>query len=128
MPDDEKLVACTHCKTIGYPKWETPGSGATEVVLWLLFLVPGIVYSIWRSNAAASVCPSCGSKAVVPLSTPAGQEIQRAYPPAVPLSPKPPKAFSERDISPLWLLVFVLLIIIILIAFVHISSHFHFEP
>ena len=107
--DDQKLAACTHCKTIGYPKWRIPGSPNTEVALWLLFLVPGIAYSVWRHNAAANVCPCCGSKAVVPLSTPAGQEIQRAYPPAA-LSPEPPKASSEESIN-LWWLLLVLIIL-----------------
>ena len=89
MPD---LVACTRCKAIGYPEWIVPGSTSTELLLWLLFLLPGIVYSLWRSNAATNVCPTCHSKDIVPLSTPAGQEIQRAYPAAVPIpaaSPNP---------------------------------------
>jgi hypothetical protein len=74
-------IACTVCKTISeQSKTTMPGSDGAEIALWILFLLPGIVYSIWRNNAKAEVCPSCNSKAIVPLSSPAGQSIQHEHP------------------------------------------------
>lgn len=74
-------IACTVCKTISERSRTTmPGSDSAEIALWIVFLLPGIVYSIWRNNAKAEVCPSCNSKAIVPLSSPTGQSIQREHP------------------------------------------------
>jgi hypothetical protein len=66
-----------------------PGSTTTEVLLWLIFLLPGVVYSIWRANADKEVCPACHSALIVPLQTPMGQEIQHAFPSAVALATEP---------------------------------------
>ena len=79
-------TACTICKTISADSESiVPGSTTTEVLLWLIFLLPGVVYSIWRANGRKNVCPTCKSAAIVPLSSPMGQEIQRAFP-----VPEPP--------------------------------------
>jgi hypothetical protein len=80
-------IACTVCKTISAePENIVPGSTGTEIFLWLIFLLPGIIYSIWRSNAVKDACPACHSIAIVPLQSPMGQEIQRAFPPPAPLA------------------------------------------
>jgi hypothetical protein len=84
------MIACTICKTISAePERIVPGSAATEVLLWVIFLLPGVVYSIWRSNAAKNVCPSCHSTAIVPIESPMGQEIHRAFPSPIPVAPEP---------------------------------------
>jgi hypothetical protein len=41
---------------------ETPikkGNGIIEIVLWLCYLLPGLIYSIWRRSGVANVCPTC---------------------------------------------------------------------
>lgn len=92
---DGRMIACTVCKTISKDsEWITPGSVLTELFLWLLCLIPGIIYSVWRSNAAIDVCPACYSTAIVPLDSPAGQEIQRAFP-VLPKPTDPPISTSE---------------------------------
>lgn len=91
-------IACTVCKTISErSKTTMPGSDGAEIALWVLFLLPGIVYSIWRSNAKAEVCPACGSKAIVPVSSPAGQEIQREHPDRAIVPVPVEQASSGRD-------------------------------
>lgn len=90
-------VACTVCKTISAePENVVPGSTTTEVLLWLIFLLPGVVYTIWRSNARKDVCPACHSSLIVPLETPMGQEIQHAFPSTVPLITKPALVYGEN--------------------------------
>ncbi len=51
---------CTYCGSVGSPEFRREGSDGLELLLWLLFLIPGIVYSIWRNSAVRWVCPSCG--------------------------------------------------------------------
>ena len=67
---------CTTCGFSGPIDAEKPGSGAVELVLWLLLIVPGIIYSVWRSTSRAErICPKCGGRAVVPQRSPIGHAI-----------------------------------------------------
>jgi hypothetical protein len=52
-------IQCPNCKYEGNGKYITKGSVAVELVLWLLFLFPGLVYSIWRLSTKKWVCPEC---------------------------------------------------------------------
>lgn len=67
-------VACTRCYYIGPARRKKPGSIGIEIVLWF-FIIPGLIYSIWRSSSTYKACESCGSGDVVPLDSPKGQEI-----------------------------------------------------
>lgn len=59
----EENVGRLHCPSCGHiskPILRQPGSGNVEIVLWLLFLVPGMIYTGWRSSAEKlKVCPKC---------------------------------------------------------------------
>jgi len=52
-------IQCPNCKYEGNGKYITKGYVAVELVLWLLFLFPGLVYSIWRLSTKKWVCPEC---------------------------------------------------------------------
>lgn len=67
--------ACKSCGTVGEPASSTPGSISIEVVLWLCFIVPGLIYSLWRLSRRHKVCPSCGSTEIVPADSPVGRTI-----------------------------------------------------
>ena len=73
---------CPQCEGVGYPIRHTSGSFFVEVVLWLFFCAPGIVYTIWRHTSARSVCPACGAPNMVPLSSPRARGA--VIPPAAP--------------------------------------------
>ncbi|UWZ83476.1 hypothetical protein [Occallatibacter riparius] len=66
---------CTQCGSQVWPKTITPGSFLMELLLWLLFLVPGVIYSIWRIASRYKGCPVCGGKSCIPLGTPAANAI-----------------------------------------------------
>lgn len=61
---------CMNCGTEAEPKTNTRGSMGMEIILWLCFLVPGLIYSIWRLNAKEQVCPACKSNKLIPTNTP----------------------------------------------------------
>ena len=46
-----------------------------EIALYLLMLVPGIIYAVWRRNSKTQVCGACGSAHLVAAKTRAGQAI-----------------------------------------------------
>jgi len=64
---------CLECGTVDFPKTYTRGSFLTELMLWLFFILPGVVYSIWRGSTKYRGCPRCGSTRIIPNDTPAAQ-------------------------------------------------------
>ena len=61
---------CSNCGTVGTPKARTKGSFIIEVFLWLCFILPGVIYSLWRLTSREKVCPACGSPNMIPLDSP----------------------------------------------------------
>lgn len=72
---------CPNCGTRGAPKMRAKGSIGVEIIAWLLFLLPGIIYSLWRLSTKELVCPSCGQPGMIGVSTPKGQQLAAQAPP-----------------------------------------------
>lgn len=70
---------CATCGTIGKPKTITRGSIFIEIILWLCFLVPGLIYSIWRLTTRRAACAACGETQLIPLDSPAGKAAAAKY-------------------------------------------------
>lgn len=70
-------LICPACGAQGPVKTETPGSFLLELLLWLFFLLPGLVYSIWRLAARKKVCASCGAAGLIPADSPRGRQLRR---------------------------------------------------
>jgi ribosomal protein L40E len=66
---------CRNCGVVGVPKTHTRGNMATEILLWMCFIVPGVLYSIWRLTTRAEVCRSCWSGNIVPVHSPLGRKV-----------------------------------------------------
>jgi hypothetical protein len=64
-----KKVFCTRCESVARPKRRAEGSSILELILWLLLIVPGVIYSLWRMNSYYDVCRRCGSREVVPMNS-----------------------------------------------------------
>jgi hypothetical protein len=69
------LYICRACRLVATPKSITKGPSLIEVLLWGLFLIPGILYSAWRFITKEKVCPVCSSLAVIPINSLMGQKI-----------------------------------------------------
>lgn len=82
------MYVCKDCGTTGRAKRVTRGSILVEIILWLCFLVPGLVYSLWRISTRYNACEVCGSRDIVPLSSPVGAKLaaENGYPSTVPRS------------------------------------------
>lgn len=68
-------MVCTACGHHGATKQHTRGSILIEIILWLCFLIPGLIYSVWRHSTRKPVCSACGSEHVVPPNTPVGRKL-----------------------------------------------------
>jgi len=52
---------CSNCGGKNEVELKTRGSRGVEQALWLCFLGPGFIYSMWRRLCGKiAVCPSCG--------------------------------------------------------------------
>ena len=70
-----KKMICGNCGTAGKPKLHTKGSIAIEIILWCFFIVPGLIYSVWRMTTKEEVCRTCKQPGLVPLNSPMGQKL-----------------------------------------------------
>lgn len=66
---------CRSCGTRGGGKSQVKGSLGIEIVLWLCFIIPGLIYSLWRLGSKHKACATCGSKELIPVNSPMGQKI-----------------------------------------------------
>ncbi|MFP4164575.1 MAG: hypothetical protein ACLFVE_11380 [Chitinispirillaceae bacterium] len=70
-----KRLLCVSCGTVSSIHPKPQGSAAVELILWLCFLVPGLVYTIWRGSRMISQCPKCGSREMIPPDSERGKQI-----------------------------------------------------
>jgi len=70
----EKCI-CTNCGYQGKPSTITRGGIGTEIILWLLFIIPGLLYSIWRMSTKYTACPKCKKPTMIPLDSLMGKKI-----------------------------------------------------
>ena len=67
----------TSCGYIGEAKTITKGSIDTEIILWFCFLIPGVIYSIWRHRSQREVCSACDQATIISVDSPEAQKIIR---------------------------------------------------
>jgi len=70
-----KKFICSNCEYLGQAKSFTKGSFFLEVALWLCFLLPGFIYSVWRMTSRYKACPKCKMPNMLPLDSPRGKKL-----------------------------------------------------
>lgn len=75
----KKQLVCSECGSVGKTKRDVKGNLAIEIVLWLCFLLPGLIYSIWRQTTYHESCAVCGSAKLIPADSPMGQKLIREH-------------------------------------------------
>ena len=68
-------MVCTQCGHVGWPTKVTKGHFLIEVLLWLCFLIPGIIYSVWRLTSRHDACPMCGNPHMIPKNSPMAKKF-----------------------------------------------------
>ena len=66
---------CTTCGAVADPKRITSGAIWIELVLWLFFFVPGLIYSIWRLTSRYDGCAVCGRNSIIPVESPMAKKL-----------------------------------------------------
>ncbi len=70
-----KKYICSQCGNVSSSQTAIKGSLGLEIVLWILFIIPGVIYSVWRSSSRYKVCPSCKSTSLVPIDSPVAKKM-----------------------------------------------------
>jgi DNA-directed RNA polymerase subunit RPC12/RpoP len=58
-------IKCPNCSYEGKSKTFTKGNVIIELFLWLFFIFPGLIYSIWRLSTRYKGCPKCSYQYVI---------------------------------------------------------------
>ncbi len=70
-----KQFICTNCRYVGHAAKEKKGSFLIGLILWLFFIVPGLLYTIWCLSNRKFICPMCKQSTLVPTNTPVGEKL-----------------------------------------------------
>lgn len=76
-------LVCGNCRTVGKVASTMSGSNAVEALLYLLLVIPGIVYSVVRRGSRRYHCAVCGSPDLVSSESPRGLELLSGAAPPV---------------------------------------------
>lgn len=98
MPEESDI--CAHCGFKGSPVLALGGHIFFEVILWLCYILPGVIYSVWRRARKKEVCPECGHPSMISAYSPRARQmmalanidhasIKTARPKTPPVPPKP---------------------------------------
>lgn len=61
---------CTTCNYSGIFKKTNKGSFLLEIFLWFLYIIPGLIYSIYRRSNRRRQCPNCLNFTIIPTNSP----------------------------------------------------------
>lgn len=81
--DFTKKYVCMECGCQRDPIDVKRGLLVIEIFLWLLYILPGVIYSIWRRVRTQQVCPKCLNPSIVLTSSSRAMGMRRllkAYP------------------------------------------------
>ena len=70
-----RKYVCRNCGTVGNSKIVTKGSFFIELILWLSFLIPGLIYTAWRMTSKYKVCRNCKSADITPADSLVGKKL-----------------------------------------------------
>lgn len=69
---------CPSCGAVNNGHRHVPGSTLVELLMWVCFLLPGLIYSAWRLSSAKKACNVCNATELIPVDSPrARRELGR---------------------------------------------------
>ncbi len=75
--DDGGDQVCADCGSTELPVEAKRGVGWIEVLLWLCYLIPGMIYSLWRRARSRLVCAYCGNPSMVSIHSERARKMSR---------------------------------------------------
>lgn len=90
-------LICRSCGTLGGGEVKRKGSGGIELLLYLIAIVPGIIYSLWRSSNKQIACAQCGGKEIIAIGSPVGQKLMREIHPGIVVTEEAEKRVTRHS-------------------------------
>lgn len=96
--DFSRKYICMECGCQRDPIDAKRGLLIIELIMWCMFIVPGIIYSIWRRLRKHKVCPNCLNPTVELTNSTRVMQMMRIMksfaplPDSVPAASRPPSA------------------------------------
>ncbi len=75
--DFNKKYVCMECGCQRDPIDAKRGLLVIEIFMWLLYILPGVIYSIWRRVRKQQVCPNCLNPSIVLTSSTRAMGMRR---------------------------------------------------
>ncbi len=75
--DFAKKYVCMECGCQRDPIDAKRGLLVIEIFMWLLYILPGVIYSIWRQVRKQQVCPNCRNPSIVLMSSSRAMGMRR---------------------------------------------------
>lgn len=97
--DFNKKYICMECGCQRDPINVKRGLLVIEIFMWLLYILPGVIYSIWRRLRKQEVCPNCLTPSVVLTSSSRAMGMRRllkGFPQSRMTNSKNPKSDSPQ--------------------------------
>lgn len=63
-------AVCRNCGHVGESERKLKGSVIITLILLCAYILPGIIYMVWRRTGLKDRCAKCGSEQVVPQGSP----------------------------------------------------------
>lgn len=73
--NQQKRFVCVACGALAGGNKAPRGSLGVEILLWLLLILPGLIYTLWRQTTYRAVCDTCGGDQLVPADSPVGRRL-----------------------------------------------------
>ncbi len=68
-------VICRNCGRVSEPERILKGHVLITLILLCFYIIPGIIYMIWRRTGLKDACAICKSNNVVPENSPEGRRL-----------------------------------------------------
>ncbi len=78
---------CMSCNNVTVEA-KLKGNGWIELLLWLAYILPGLIYSIWRRSGDPSCCPTCNKENLKPYVESTEEDMVDCEWCAEPIKPK----------------------------------------
>ena len=75
--DFSRKYVCMECGCQRDPIDAKRGLLAIEIFMWLLYILPGVIYSIWRRVRRQEICPNCRTPSIVLTSSSRAMGMRR---------------------------------------------------
>lgn len=72
-----KKMHCLTCGTEDTVALVKRGNVAIEIILWIFFIIPGLIYSLWRMDSRHNACRTCASTVLAPVKSPAAAQHRK---------------------------------------------------